>query len=82
MEEQNRQKLEVAVTQGNKILKEISSNNNFKVEVRKPFNNLSIDFLSIWSPLYDAKDDQGGLLIYENSHKHGYFKHHIKNKFR
>ncbi len=43
-------------------------------------NQFSKNFLFIWSPLYDAKDDQGGLLIYENSHKHGYFKHHTKNK--
>tara|TARA_B100000029_G_C17534744_1_gene944471 strand:- start:599 stop:1420 length:822 start_codon:yes stop_codon:yes gene_type:complete len=38
------------------------------------------DFLFVWSPLYDAKGDQGGLLIYEKSHKHGYYKHHTNNQ--
>ena len=41
---------------------------------------ISKNFLIIWIPLYDAKDDQGGLLIYKNSHKHGYWKHNVNNK--
>ena len=40
----------------------------------------SKDFLFVWAPLYNAEDDQGGLLIYENSHKHGYWKHKVDNK--
>ena len=42
-------------------------------------NQFSRDFLFIWAPLYDAKGDQGGITIYENSHKHGYWQHHTNN---
>lgn len=37
------------------------------------------DFLFVWAPLFDAKGDQGGLVIYEKSHKHGYWQHNTKN---
>ena len=43
-------------------------------------STFSKDFLFVWAPLYNAEDDQGGLLIYENSHKHGYWKHKVDNK--
>ena len=38
------------------------------------------DFLFIWAPLYKAKNSQGGLLIFKDSHKKGYQKHHFDNK--
>lgn len=43
-------------------------------------NQFSRDFLFIWAPLYDAKGDQGGITVYKDSHKHGYYKHHTNNK--
>ena len=43
-------------------------------------NQLSRDTLIIWAPLYDAKGDQGGITIYKDSHKYGYYKHHKDNK--
>ena len=43
-------------------------------------NQFAKDFLFIWAPLYDAIGDQGGITIYENSHKHGYWQHHTNNK--
>ena len=46
----------------------------------KETHQFAKDFLFVWSPLYDAKGDQGGLLIYEKSHKHGYYKHHTNNQ--
>ena len=37
------------------------------------------DFLFVWAPLYDAKGDQGGLIVYKDSHKHGYWQHNTNN---
>ena len=42
----------------------------------------SKDNIFVWAPLFDAKDDQGGLIIYEGSHKHGYWKHNTNNKLK
>ena len=28
-----------------------------------------------WAPLYDTNKDSGGLAVYEDSHRHGYFDH-------
>ena len=33
------------------------------------------DNLVFWSSLYDTNKENGGLSIYKDSHKHGYFKH-------
>ena len=43
-------------------------------------HQFSINFLNLWSPLYDAKGSQGGIAIYKDSHKHGYWKHNTNNK--
>ena len=56
-----------------------SENERF-LEPHQETNMFSKDFLFVWAPLYDAKNDQGGLLIYKNSHKHGYWKHKVDNK--
>ena len=56
-----------------------SENERF-LEPHQETNMFSKDFLFVWAPLYDAKEDQGGLLIYKNSHKHGYWKHRLNNK--
>ena len=34
----------------------------------------------LWSPLYDTNQENGGLVIYKNSHRHGFFKHKITGK--
>ena len=33
----------------------------------------------LWSPLYDSNDQQGGMVIYKDSHKHGYFEHKLEH---
>ena len=33
------------------------------------------DTMVFWSPLYDTNQKHGGLVVYEDSHKHGYFNH-------
>jgi len=35
------------------------------------------DTLVFWSPLYDTGQKTGGMFIYKNSHKHGYFRHKL-----
>jgi hypothetical protein len=42
-------------------------------------NQISRDNILLWSPLYDSNDQQGGMVIYENSHKHGYFEHKLEH---
>ena len=37
--------------------------------------HIARDNLVFWSPLYDTNKENGGLSIYKDSHKHGYFKH-------
>jgi hypothetical protein len=37
------------------------------------------DNMVFWSPLFDTNQDNGGMTIYENSHKHGYFKHSLEH---
>tara|TARA_E500000178_G_scaffold301295_1_gene310123 strand:+ start:5375 stop:6145 length:771 start_codon:yes stop_codon:yes gene_type:complete len=56
-----------------------SENERF-LDPHQETNQCAKDFLFIWAPLYDAKGDQGGLNLYEKSHKYGYWKHHNTNK--
>lgn len=56
-----------------------SENERF-LEPHQEISQYSKDFLFIWAPLYDAKADQGGLLVFKDSHKKGYQKHHFDNK--
>jgi len=37
------------------------------------------DTILFWSPLYDSNKEQGGMAIYKDSHKHGYFKHKLEH---
>tara|TARA_B100000686_G_C16715609_1_gene931818 strand:- start:466 stop:1254 length:789 start_codon:yes stop_codon:yes gene_type:complete len=37
------------------------------------------DTMVFWSPLYDTNQNNGGLVVYKDSHKHGYFKHILNN---
>ena len=43
-----------------------------------PKTNLySKDGIVMWCPLYDTDSSSGGLTIYENSHKYGFFPHRL-----
>ena len=37
------------------------------------------DNMVFWSPLYDTNKNHGGLVVYKDSHKHGYFDHTLEN---
>ena len=37
------------------------------------------DNMVFWSPLYDTNKNHGGLIVYKDSHKHGYFDHTLEN---
>jgi len=45
------------------------------LEPHQETSQLSVDSLLFWAPLFDTNKDSGGLAVYENSHKHGYFDH-------
>lgn len=45
------------------------------LEPHQETSQLSVDSLLFWAPLYDTNKNNGGLAVYENSHKHGYFDH-------
>ena len=42
-------------------------------------NQISRDNILLWSPLYDSNEEQGGMVIYKDSHKHGYFEHKLEH---
>ena len=56
-----------------------SENERF-LDPHQETNQCARDFLFIWAPLFDATGDQGGLMIYENSHMNGYYQHNSDNK--
>ena len=37
------------------------------------------DTLVFWSPLYDTNQNTGGMAIYKDSHRHGYFRHSLEH---
>ena len=42
---------------------------------------MSVDHIFLWAPLYDAikENGEGGLSIYKDSHKHGFFEHFLED---
>jgi len=40
---------------------------------------ISRDNMVFWAPLYDTNKNHGGLVVYQNSHKEGYFDHTLEN---
>ena len=40
---------------------------------------LSRDSILFWAPLYDTNKNTGGLAIFKDSHKHGYFDHTLEH---
>ena len=49
--------------------------NNKLLPAHQETQQLAGEVLFIWAPIYDTNKESGGLAIYENSHKHGYFNH-------
>ena len=45
------------------------------LEPHQETSQLSVDSLLFWAPLYDTNKENGGLAVYEDSHRHGYFDH-------
>lgn len=58
-----------------------SENERF-LDPHQETNQCARDFLFIWAPVYDAIGEQGGLEIYKQSHKHGYWQHHNSNQLK
>ena len=44
--------------------------NDKLLEPHQETNQISRDNILLWSPLYDSNEQQGGMTIYEGSHKH------------
>ena len=53
--------------------------NDRLLEAHQETNQFARDTLVFWCPLYDTNKKTGGLSVYQNSHKSGYFKHSIDN---
>lgn len=51
--------------------------NDFLLEAHQETKQYARDFFLFWLPLWDTNFENGGLTIYKNSHKHGYFEHSI-----
>jgi len=42
-------------------------------------SQMAVDTILFWSPLYDTNKRNGGLTVYDGSHKHGYFDHTLEH---
>ena len=51
--------------------------NDFLLEAHQETKQFARDFFLFWSPLWDTNADNGGLTLYKNSHKNGYYTHSI-----
>ena len=49
--------------------------NNNLLEAHQETQQIARDNLVFWAPLYDTNKKNGGLVVYKNSHKFGYFVH-------
>jgi hypothetical protein len=63
------------VFSGRRHVNVFDDENNKLLPAHQETQQLAGDCLAIWSPLYDTNINNGGLAIYKNSHKNGYFKH-------
>lgn len=50
------------------------------LEPHQETNQFAKDFLFIWAPIFDANVNQGSIVVYDKSHKNGYYKHTPNNK--
>ena len=55
------------------------SSNDYLLEPHQETNMFSRDGILLWSPLFDTNKENGGLVVYKNSHKYGFFKHKLKS---
>ena len=53
--------------------------NDFLLEAHQETKQYARDFFLFWSPLWDTNPESGGLALYKNSHKSGYFVHSTDN---
>jgi len=53
--------------------------NDFLLEPHQETNMFSRDGILLWCPLFDTNDNNGGLTIYKNSHKYGFFPHKLNS---
>lgn len=42
-------------------------------------SQLSRDSIALWAPLYDTNTNNGGIAVFKDSHKHGYFDHTLEH---
>ena len=55
------------------------NSNDYLLEPHQETNMFSKDGILVWSTLFDTNKKNGGLVIYEGSHRHGFFKHRLKS---
>ena len=48
------------------------------LDAHQETSQFAVDTLVFWSPLEDTNDENGGLSIYLDSHKKGYFEHKLE----
>ena len=51
--------------------------NDFLLEAHQETKQFARDFFLFWAPLWDTNEENGGLTVYKDSHKRGYFEHSI-----
>ena len=54
------------------------STNDFLLEPHQETAAFSRDGILLWAPMFDTNRNNGGLTIWKNSHKHGFFPHKIE----
>ena len=52
--------------------------NDKLLDAHQETNQFARDTIVLWVPIYNTNEKTGGLCIYKNSHKNGYFKHYLK----
>ena len=52
--------------------------NDFLLEPHQETAAFSRDGILLWAPMFDTNRDNGGLTIWKDSHKHGFFPHNIE----
>ena len=53
--------------------------NQFILEPHQETHQIARDCIFLWTPLFDTNKNTGGLTIFEDSHKHGYFEHSLEH---
>mgnify|MGYP006095630321 FL=1 len=53
--------------------------NDKLLDAHQETNQFARDTIVLWVPIYNTNEKTGGLCIYKNSHKNGYFKHYLKH---